>query len=67
MKSNEIYSAKSKKTIESTNVALISNTKLDDFIVTRSAFESINGSVFLPQSIFELLDLEEGDKVALNV
>ena len=67
MKSNEIYSAKSKKTIESTNVALISNTKLDDFIVTRSAFESINGSVFLPQSTFELLDLEEGDKVALNV
>ena len=66
-KSNEFYSVNPKKTIDSTNVALISNTKLENFIVTRSTFELANDSIFLPQSTFDLLNLKEGDKVALNV
>ena len=66
-KSNELYSVNPKKTIDSTNVALISNTKLEKFIVTRSTFELANDSIFLPQSTFDLLNLKEGDKVALNV
>ena len=37
------------------------------FIVTRSTFELANDSIFLAQSTFDLLNLKEGDKVALNV
>ena len=61
------FSGSIKKTIDSTNVALISNTKLEKFIVTRSTFQLANDSIFLPQSTFDLLNLKEGDKVALNV